>query len=380
MAYKIPLFNLNFDEKEAQAAYDTIKSGWISTGPKNAELEQMFIDMWNVKYAVSMANCTDALHVCCMVCGFGPGDEVICPSLTFAASCNCIRYVGATPVFADIVGPDHINIDPKDIERKITPNTKGIIVVHMAGFPCQMDEIMAIARKHNLKVIEDACHGPLSEYKGVKLGTIGDCAAYSFFSNKNISTGEGGMFITNNEEMAAKARLIRSHGMSTMSYQRASGHATEYDITCLGYNFRMDDIRAAIAIEQLKKLPKDLETRLAVRARYVERLSKVDRVAVPFADNTEFVSNYIFPVVVLDSSKEQRDALREFMHAEGIQTSVHYPAAHRFSTYRELGAVLPQTEYVTENEITLPMYAALTMEQVDFICDTLECGLKEIYG
>ena len=380
MAYKIPLFNLNFDEREAQAAYDTIKSGWISTGPKNAELEQMFIDMWNVKYAVSMSNCTDALHVCCMVCGFGPGDEVICPSLTFAASCNCIRYVGATPVFADIVGPDHINIDPKDIERKITPNTKGIIVVHMAGFPCQMDEIMAIARKHNLKVIEDACHGPLSEYKGVKLGTIGDCAAYSFFSNKNSSTGEGGMFITNNEEMAAKARLIRSHGMSTMSYQRASGHATEYDITCLGYNFRMDDIRAAIAIEQLKKLPKDLETRLAVRARYVERLAGMERVAVPFADNTEFVSNYIFPIVILNSTREQRDALREFMHAEGIQTSVHYPAAHKFSTYRELGTVLPQTEYVTENEVTLPMYAALTLEQVDFICDTLECGIKEIYG
>lgn len=379
MAYKIPLFNLNFDEREAQAAYDTIKSGWISTGPKNAELEQMFIDMWKVKYAVSMSNCTDALHVCCMVCGFGPGDEVICPSLTFAASCNCIRYVGATPVFADIVGPDHINIDPKDIERKITHKTKGIIVVHMAGFPCQMDEIMAIAKKHNLKVIEDACHGPLSEYKGVKLGTIGDCAAYSFFSNKNISTGEGGMFITNDEEMAAKARLIRSHGMSTMSYQRASGHATEYDITCLGYNYRMDDIRAAIAIEQLKKLSADLETRIAVRARYVERLSKIDRVTVPFADNTEFVSNYIFPVVILNSTKEQRDALREFMHEEGIQTSVHYPAAHRFSTYKDLGAVLPQTEYVTENEVTLPMYAALTVEQVDFICDTLEKAISKIY-
>ena len=269
MAYKIPLFNLNFDEREAQAAYETIKSGWISTGPKNAELEQMFVDMWKVKYAVSMSNCTDALHVCCMVCGFGPDDEVIVPSLTFAASCNCIRYVGATPVFADIVGPDHINIDPTDIERKITPKTKGIVVVHMAGFPAKMDEIMAIARKHNLKVIEDACHGPLSEYKGKKLGTIGDCAAFSFFSNKNISTGEGGMFITNNEEMEKKARLIRSHGMSTMSYQRASGHATEYDITCLGYNFRMDDIRAAIAIEQLKKLPGDLETRIKVRKHYI---------------------------------------------------------------------------------------------------------------
>ncbi len=377
MAYQIPLFNLNFDEREAQAAYDTIKSGWISTGPKNAELEQMFRDMWNVKYAVSMSNCTDSLHVACMVCGFGPGDEVICPSLTFAASCNCIRYVGATPVFADIVGPDHINISPDDIERKITPRTKGIVVVHMAGFPARMDEIMDIARRHNLKVIEDACHGPLSEYKGRKLGTIGDCASFSFFSNKNISTGEGGMFITNNEEMERQARLIRSHGMSTMSYQRATGHATEYDITCLGYNFRMDDIRASIAIEQLKKLPADLETRLNVRRRYVERLSQMEQVVVPFADNQEFVSNYIMPVVLKNSTKERRNKVREFIHAAGIQTSVHYPAVHLFSTYRELGAVLPQTEYVTDNEITLPMYAALTMEQVDFICDTLRQALEQ---
>ncbi len=378
MAYRIPLFNLNFDEREAQAAYDTIKSGWISTGPKNAELEQMFIDMWNVKYAVSMSNCTDSLHTCCMVCGFGPGDEVICPSLTFAASCNCIRYVGATPVFADIVGPDHINIDPEDIERKITPRTKGIVVVHMAGFPARMDEIMAIARKHGLKVIEDACHGPLSEYNGRKLGTIGDCAAFSFFSNKNISTGEGGMFITNDEEMARKARLIRSHGMTTMSYQRASGHATEYDISCLGYNFRMDDIRAAIAIEQLKKLPDDLEKRAKVREQYVKRLSEMAGVAVPFAGNTEFASNYILPVVLLDSTKERRNRVREYIHAAGIQTSVHYPSVHRFSTYKGLGAVLPRTEYVSDNEITLPMYAALTQEQVDFICGVFEEALHEV--
>ena len=378
MAYKIPLFNLNFDEREAQAAYDTIKSGWISTGPKNAELEQMFIDMWGVKYAVSMSNCTSSLHTACMVCGFGSGDEVICPSLTFAASCNCIRYVGATPVFADIVGPYHINIDPADIERKITSKTKGIIVVHMAGFPCNMDEIITIARKHNLKVIEDSCHGPLSEYKGKKLGTIGDCACFSFFSNKNISTGEGGMFITNNEEMAQKARLIRSHGMSTMSYQRASGHATEYDITCLGYNFRMDDIRAAIAIEQLKKLPGDLDMRRKVRKQYVDRLSKIEGVVVPFADNTEFVSNYIMPVVLLNSAREYRNKVREYMHAVGIQTSVHYPAAHKFSTYKEFGTILPQTEYVADNEITLPMYAALSSEQIDFICDTFEKAVKEI--
>lgn len=376
MAYKIPLFNLNFDEREAQAAYDTIKSGWISTGPKNAELEQMFIDMWKVKYAVSMSNCTDCLHVCCMVCGLGPGDEVICPSLTFAASCNCIRYVGATPVFCDIVGPDHINIDPSDIERKITANTKAIIVVHMAGFPARMDEIMAVARKHNLKVIEDACHGPLSEYKGKKLGTIGDCAAFSFFSNKNISTGEGGMFISNNKEMSDYARLLRSHGMTTMSYQRASGHATAYDIVELGYNFRLDDIHASIAIEQLKKLPTDLKKRIHVRQRYLDGLSKLSGIVVPFANNTDFASNYIMPVVLLNSTKEKRDHVREQMQLIGIQTSVHYPAVHLFSIYKDCDYNLPQTEYVANNEITLPMYAALTDEQVDFIVESLRNALN----
>ncbi len=376
MAYKIPLFNLNFDEREARAAYDTIKSGWISTGPKNAALEQMFIDMWHVQYAVSMTNCTSALHTCCMVCGFGPGDEVICPSLTFAASCNCIRYVGATPVFADIIGPEDLNIDPADIERKITPRTKGIIVVHMAGFPARMDEILEIARRHGLKVIEDACHGPLSEYGGRKLGTLGDCAAFSFFSNKNISTGEGGMFITDNEEMASKARLIRSHGMTTMSYQRASGHATEYDITCMGYNFRMDDIRAAIAIEQLKKLPEDLQARAIVRQRYLDRLGCTEGIVIPFAGNNEFVSNYIFPTVLSGSDRARRGVIRERLHAAGIQTSVHYPAVHRFSTFRDCKAVLPQTEYVADNEITLPMYAALTPEQIDFICDTYKTAIQ----
>lgn len=376
MAYNIPLFNLNFDENEAKAAYETIKSGWISTGPKCAELEQMFVDMWNVKYAVSVTNCTDALHLCCLVCGVGPGDEVLCPSLTFAASANCIRYAGATPVFCDIVGPDHINIDPEDIKKKITSKTKAIVVVHMAGYPAKMDEIMAIAKEHNLKVIEDACHGPLSEYKGKKLGTIGDCAAFSFFSNKNISTGEGGMFISNSEELANKARLMRSHGMTTMSYQRASGHATAYDIVELGYNFRLDDIRASIAIEQLKKLPGDLEKRILVRKRYVENLSKIKGVVVPFADCAEFTSNYIMPVVLTQGTKEDRDVIREKIHDAGIQTSVHYPAIHKFSIYKDYGAVLPQTEYVTDHEITLPMYAALTMEQVDFICEIVNKAIN----
>ncbi len=376
MEYKIPLFQLNFGEEEIQAVTDTIRSKWISTGPKCEELEKQFVDMFNVGYAVSMSNCTDALHLACILCGIQAGDEVICPSLTFAASVNCIRYVGATPVFCDIVGPEHINIDPIDIERKITDKTKAIIVVHMAGFPAKMDEIMAIARKHNLKVIEDACHGPLSEYKGKKLGTIGDVGCFSFFSNKNISTGEGGMLITNNEDLGKRARLLRSHGMTTMSYQRASGHATAYDIVDLGYNYRMDDIRASIAVVQMNKLQRDLEKRIDARKRYVEQLSKVKSIVIPFANNTEFVSNYIMPVVLINSTVEKRDSIREKMHAAGIQTSVHYPPIHKFSIYKDYEAVLPQTEYVTDNELTLPMYAALTNEQIDFIVSTLKLHLE----
>lgn len=371
MLYKIPLFQLNFGEEEINAVTETIRSKWISTGPRCEELEQLFVDMFKVKYAISMSNCTDALHLACVLCDVQPGDEVLCPSLTFAASVNCIRYVGATPVFCDIVGPNHINIDPEDIKRKITSKTKAIVVVHMAGFPAKMDEIMAIAKEYNLKVIEDACHGPLSEYKGKKLGTIGDVATYSFFSNKNISTGEGGMLITNNEEMAKRAKLLRSHGMTTMSYQRAKGHATTYDILDLGYNFRMDDIRASIGCVQMRKLQSDLEHRVRVRERYVANLSKIANIAVPFADNTEFVSNYIMPIVLLNSTKEHRDAIRDKIHEAGIQTSVHYPSIHQFSIYKGYGAVLPQTEYVSDNEITLPMYAALTDEEIDFICDTL---------
>ena len=298
MEYKIPLFDLNFDEKEINAVAETIRSNWISTGPKCEELEKEFSELLNVKHAISLANCTGALHLACILCDIKEGDEVLCPSLSFVASVNCIRYVGATPVFCDIKSTGNMNIDPKEIEKNITAKTKSIIVVHMAGFPADMDEIMLIARKHNLKVIEDACHGHMSEYKGKKLGTIGDVGCFSFFSNKNISTGEGGMLVTNNDEFAKRCKLLRSHGMTTMSYQRSKWHATSYDVVDLGYNFRMDDILASIGIVQLRKLKADLEKRVDVKKYYVEKLSGIEEVIIPFKDNREFVSNYIMPIVL----------------------------------------------------------------------------------
>jgi len=369
--YNIPLFDLNYGKEEEKAVMDTLRTGWISTGPKCEELELLFSSELKVKYALSVSNCTAALHLACLALGLGPGDEVLCPSLTFAATVNAIKYVGAKPVFCDVVGNENFCISCDEIEKNITPNTKAIIVMHFAGFPCDMIRIKSIADKNGLKIIEDACHGPLSEYKGEKLGTIGDIGCFSFFSNKNISTGEGGMLVTNSYDIYSTVKILRSHGMTTMSYERASGHATEYDIKALGYNYRMDDIRASLAIAQIKKLRADFEKRKERRNIYIELLKNCDRICIPFKENTEYVSNYIFPIVLMDSNKGNRDRIRDELAKKGIQTSVHYPAVHKFSIYRDDASILPKTEYISTNEVTLPMYAKLTADDIKYITNAL---------
>ncbi len=371
MEYQIPLFDLNFDEREETAVIETLRSKWISTGPKTAELESRFSELLSCRYSLGMANCTVSLHMGLLLLGIKEGDEVITPSLTFVATVNAIRYVGANPVFCDIRGLDDLTLDPDMLETLITARTKAIIVMHYGGFPCDMDRIMTIAKAHNLKVLEDACHGPLSEYHGQKLGTIGDIGCFSFFSNKNISTGEGGMLVTNNPDYYEKGKLLRSHGMTSLSYERSKGHSTAYDVIELGYNYRIDDIHSAIALAQLEKLRGDLEKRIRIRQRYIENLKSIERIVIPFMNHQEFVSNYIFPIILWDSNAETRDEIRSQLHNAGIQTSVHYPAAHRFSIYKQPNLRLEKTEYVTDNEITLPMYAKLGDEQIDYIVSVL---------
>jgi len=371
MNFKIPLFELNFDERESEAALETIKSKWISTGPKTTAFEAKFARLLGVNHAVALSNCTVALHLAMKLAGIKAGDEVICPSLTFVATCNAIRYQDAITVFADIESIERPVICPKDIESKITSKTKAIVVMHYGGFPCDMDAIMEIARKHNLKVIEDACHAPLSEYKGRKLGTIGDIGCFSFFSNKNISTGEGGMLVTNNQEYFDRAKLLRSHGMTSMSYERSKGHATTYDVVDFGYNYRMDDIRASIGIVQLDKIQNDLEKRAVVRSIYLDKLKKLENVIIPFVDHTEFSSNYIFPIVLKNVDELARDEMREKLATNGIQTSMHYPAVHRFSVYSEFYKELPKTDLMIQSMITLPMYGGLTEADIEYVVNQL---------
>lgn len=365
--YKIPLFDLNFDKKEEQAVLEVLRSKWISAGPKTLEFEEKFAKLLSVDYAVALANCTVALHLALKLVGVEKDDEIICPSFTFVATVNAVKYLDAVPVFADVISLENLTISPKDIEAKITSKTKAIIVMHYAGFSCDMDAIMDIAKKYNLKVIEDACHAPLSEYKGKKLGTIGDVGCFSFFSNKNISTGEGGMLVTNNNEFYNRAKLLRSHGMTSMSYERAKGHSTEYDVIEFGYNYRMDDIRSAIGVVQLDKIQEDLEKRAQIRKTYLELLANIDGIIIPFQDYKEFSSNYVMPIILKDSTYEKRNKIRKQLGELGIQTSVHYPAVHRFSIYKENYTDLPITDYLADNLITLPMYSKLTIDEVTYI-------------
>jgi dTDP-4-amino-4,6-dideoxygalactose transaminase len=240
MDWRVPLIDIDFGIEEEEAVLQVIRSRWLSMGMVTQAFEQEFAAFIGAKYALAVTNATAALHLACLAVGIGPGDEVIVPSLTFVATANAVRYTGATPVFADIESLDWLNISPASIESRITGHTKAILVVHYAGFPCNMPAIMDIARRHNLVVLEDAAHAIGSSLGGRSLGTWGAIGCYSFFSNKNMTTGEGGMLATDDDSLAEKLRLLRSHGMTSLSWDRHQGHAYSYDVVDLGYNYRID--------------------------------------------------------------------------------------------------------------------------------------------
>lgn len=372
MSYKIPLFDLNFGKEEENALLEVLRSKWISMGEKTTELENIFARKINIEHALAMTNCSAALHLALAVLDIGPGDEVIVPSLTFVATVNAVKYVGAEPVFADIISTSDLTIDPLDVEKKITDRTKAVVVMHYGGFPCDMDQIMEISSRKGIRVIEDAAHAPAATYKGKYLGTIGDIGAFSFFSNKNITTGEGGMLVTRDDKLAERAKLMRSHGMTTMSYERFKGHATSYDVIEVGYNYRLDNIRSALGVVQMKKLDQDIERRKKLVKRYHRNLEPIDNLILPFAGKENESTNYVFPVVLAKDCPLEREEVRDRLSNEGIQTSVHYPAAHEFSIYEKNYIKLPVTEYVARREITLPLYYSLTEEQIDQVCNALK--------
>ena len=253
--WKIPLCEMSLGQRESEAIQKVLSSGWLTMGEITHEFEQRFAELVGVKHALAVSSCTAALHLANQVLGIGPGDEVICPALTFVATANAIVYVGARPVFADIESFDNFSISAEDIEAKITDKTKAILVVHYAGYPCDMDQITDVAKRYQLRIIEDCAHAPGASYHGKPCGSIGDLGCFSFFSTKNMTTAEGGMLTTNDEQLAERLRIMRSHGMTSLTLDRHKGHAFSYDVVELGYNYRMDEIRAALGLVQLGCIP-----------------------------------------------------------------------------------------------------------------------------
>jgi dTDP-4-amino-4,6-dideoxygalactose transaminase len=367
MDLHIPLSDIDYGPEEEEAVLDVLHRRWLTMGTVTQAFEAEFAAAAGARHALAVSNGTHALHLACLSLGLGPGDEVIVPALTFVATANAVLYTGAQVHFAEILGPEELNLSPEAVEQNLTPRTKAILVVHYGGYPCRMAEILAIAGRHGLAVIEDAAHAHGASLAGRALGTWGDIGCFSFFSNKNLATGEGGMLLTDRDDLADRLRLLRSHGMTTLTWDRHRGHAYSYDVVALGNNYRIDEIRSALGRVQLGKLARNNARRRAITARYRAGLADPDfaGLAVPFAAGPGEPSCHILPVLLPEDA--DRRAFMDAMRGRGIQTSIHYPPVHQFSYYRERhpGLSLPVTEAAAAREVTLPLYPSLTDDAVD---------------
>ena len=379
--WTVPLADVDFGEAEIAAVTQVLRTRWLSMGPVTAEFERRFAAFIGVKHAFAVTNCTAALHLAHLALGVGPGDTVLCPSLTFVATANAIRYTGATPVFVDITSTTDLNLAPDDVEARIDASTKGICVLHYGGYPCDMERIMQLARRHHLYVVEDAAHAPgattwVTDAAGARLdrqcGSIGDIGCFSFFSNKNMTTGEGGMLTTNSDAVAEQISFLRSHGMTSLTWDRAHGHRFSYDVVTHGYNYRLDDLRAALGLVQLDKLEHNNQRRAEATQYYQDRLREIAEISLPFAEVPPLSSYHIFPILLPHGNARQE--LMQFLRHKGIQTSIHYPPVHQFTHYRACASTgsLRQTDEVAPRLVTLPLYPGISTTQIDYVVAALK--------
>ena len=368
----IPYGRQTIEEDDIQAVVDVLRSDYLTTGPKISEFEKMVADYVGAKYAVAISNGTSALHAACFAAGIQPGDEVITTPLTFAASSNCVLYCGGTPVFAD-VDPKTYNIDPEDIRRKITDKTKAIIAVHLAGQPCDMDEIHKIAKEHDLLVIEDGAHALGSVYKGKKVGTLSDMTTFSFHPVKPITTGEGGMIVTDNEEFYRKMMLFRSHGITREeNLMTRNDGPWFYQQLDLGYNYRITDIQCALGCSQMKKLDRFLARRKEIVARYNEAFADCENIITPYQLPETESGWHIYIVQVKNCDRRKVfEALRE----QGIAVNVHYIPVYMHPYYQEHGykdVHCQNAEEIYSHIISLQLYTKLTVEEQEYVIETLK--------
>jgi dTDP-4-amino-4,6-dideoxygalactose transaminase len=377
MSWAIPLFDPDLGPEEEQALVDVIRSKWLTMGDRTKAFEQRFAEMTGVRTAIACNSATAALHMALEAVGVCAGDDVVVPSLTFVATANAVRYCGARPVFADVASLDHWNIDAHTISKALTPATKAIVVVHYAGYPCNMAEILDLASARGLAVVEDVAHAPGVRLDGRALGAWGDVGCFSFFSNKNMTTGEGGMVTTRRPELAERLGWMRSHGMTTLTLDRHKGHAFGYDVVALGYNYRMSELNAALGLVQLGHLAERNARRADLDHAYRQRLATIDGLKVPFERHRGESGYHLLPVLLPECASRQ--AVMEAMRADGIQTSIHYRPIDTFTAYIDAGlgpAEVPLTHAIGERVVTLPLYPSMSFDQVARVCASLAQALR----
>jgi dTDP-4-amino-4,6-dideoxygalactose transaminase len=374
------LSELDFDETELAGVLDAIDSEWITAGPRTAEFEKAFAAVCGTSDAIAVSNGTAALFLALKALGIGPGDEVLCPSLTFVATAAAVIHCGARPVLVDICSAEDPTMDPVDAEQKITARTKAILPVHYAGIPANMHALTSLAKAHGLLIVEDAAHAPGARYDGRPCGSWSAAGCFSFFGNKNITTAEGGMITTSDPELAAHIRLLRSHGMTVNSWDRENGRPGHYDVTEFGFNFRFDDIRAALGLAQLAKLERINFQRKELSRLYNLLLSESEPdLVLPFASIPldKDPSYHLYPV--LFPTTEERDSMEELLREDGIQTSIHYKPIHRFKAFRDVdpGISLPITEHFAERELSLPLYPSMSDSHIESVVSAVNhCRLR----
>jgi dTDP-4-amino-4,6-dideoxygalactose transaminase len=377
----IPLFDVRLSEADIAAVEETLRSGWLTMGPRIAEFEAQFAEHLGVRHAVALSSCTAALHLAYLAAGVGPGDEVIVPATTFVATAAAVRYCGGQPVLADVAGPHDLSIDPSDAERRITARTKAICVVHYGGYAGPLDELGRICREHGIALIEDAAHSPSATVPGQqrRLGTYGLAGCFSFFSNKVLSCGEGGLLATDDDRVASATRSLRSHAMTTGTWDRHKGHSLSYDVVDLGFNHRMDEPRAALLLSRLRGLEEDIAARRRLVHRYRELLRDVDGLTIPYeSSDVDASSCYVMPLVLHDP--ELQAPLRELLRDRWqVQTSMLYPSISEFTAYP--GAVDPpveRSERIARTQVTIPLYPHLSEADQDRVIRGVREALAEL--
>jgi dTDP-4-amino-4,6-dideoxygalactose transaminase len=376
--WRVPLTDIAMPEQDVRAVMECLESGWLTMGPRTQSFEQALADYVGTPHAVTVSSGTAALHLACLAAGIGPGDEVIVPAFTFVASAAAVRYTGAEPVLCDVRGPLDFNIDPADAERRITPRTRAIVAVHFCGYPADLHALRALCDERGLVLIEDCAQaiGALADADGRQVGTVGELGAFSFFSKKQLCVGEGGMVATADEAMAARIRLLRSHAMTSTTWDRHRGHDPAYDVVDVGFNYRLDEPRAALGLSRIGRLEGDIARRRELVRAYRERLADMSGLELPFDEEAvERSSHFAFPVLLSD--REARDRFRDALKADGIQTT-WYPALHTFTEYRAIvpSGGLPQAAEAADRHCALPLSSTMDESQLEIVVAAVRAAVS----